>query len=165
MDFPNPLPSCLTILLCGQVLFVLWWVRWWRARSSRCTTANGQFPSQSIWTTTTETRAEWTPFTQGDCCWVGHHRCVKSRRYYHWFILLNFIIISEKKKKVIIIHTWRSGFFVESKILVFNFLIPSNKSIFLSLLLAWVPIQRSCSNIHLFSHSPLKCFKDNLLKR
>lgn len=150
VDFPNPLPSCLTILLCGQVLFVLLWVRWWRARSSLYTTASGQFPSQSIWTTTTEMRAEWTPFTQGGYCSVGHHRCVKRTRYY-WFILFDFITISEKIFSYY--YSYLKGcFFVESKLLIFYFLVSSNK-IFLSLLLAWVPIQRSCSNVHFLSVS------------
>lgn len=154
VDFRNHLPFCLTTLWCGQVLFVLLWVRWWLARSSLYTTANGQCPNQSIWTTIIEMRAEWTPFTQGGCCWVGHHRCVIRARYYHPFMLFSFIIIY-KNRLVIIIRTWNI-FYVESKLLIFYFLIsqlPSNKIIFYSLLLVWVQRQWIWSNIHFLSVS------------
>lgn len=153
VDFQNHLPFCLTTLWCGQVLFVLLWVRWWLAQSSLYTTANGQCPSQSIWTTIIEMRAEWTPFTQGDCCWVGHHRCVIRARYYHPFMLFSFIIY--KNRLVIVIHTW-NVFYVESKLLIFYFLIsqlPSNKMIFYSLLLVWIQRQWIWSNIHFLSVS------------
>lgn len=103
VDFPNHLPFYLIILLCGQVLFVLLWVRWWLARSNLYTTANGRCPSQPIWTTIIGMRAEWTPFTQGGCCWVGHHRCVIRARYYHSFILFNVILW---KNILVSIHTW-----------------------------------------------------------
>lgn len=158
VDFPNHLPSCLIILLCGQVLFALLWVRWWLARSSLYTTANGRFPSQSIWTTTIEMRAEWTPFTQGGCCWVGHHRCVIRTRYYHWFILFNFIIISERIGQLLLLFIL-TGFFWGRVSCLFYFLIPSNNNLPLftvSLSSKRMKLQQCSFSVSL---SPLKCFK------